>query len=575
MKRIVLVAFVLVCLVATVLTLGVASHAAATPYTTVVEDGTTYYKYEAENGVLGGQAQNGGTNVGWLGGGDNGTVTITVTSDKAGLATIYVAYATFENRSMAVTVNGTTKEFSSLNNGSWSEFAEVSFTAELVEGENTVVIGGVGTGNAPNVDYILVSEVIELSDDPDAAIPNDALDSTLTPGDRDYVFYAQTRTNRQNAANTDVRIICVAKQSWLDSIPNFVATFTFTDGTTPVELKSVGLDTVFKSITAYGTDGNVETYTAAEGAVIFGWIITEVPEAYANVVTNTPKATVVTDAGVEPDVKPGVDYETSVQSNTTINVETDGVYKSVETDINGKVGGFDNETSKATYILSGNYEGYYDMKISYTDMNGRRLGVLVNGVAHVVKVEDTTSSWDDVNTAKSMTITVKMKKGVNVISFMRTDDFGFNLVDFDLTKNTTYTLGDAIEVGVEAYTSIDGAAIENCTHGTKKVGWLGVDNGVNRTITYTVDIPADGKYYVSLGYLYGGDPNRKFSFSVDGGEGSAVRIVKGESNDDETYALETVFYVDLTAGKHTITIGGYDGWAPNLMGMTFAQVVSE
>lgn len=410
--------------------------------------------------------------------------------------------------------------------------------------------------------------------DSETTVPTETIESTLSvPAGSDYVFYAQTRVNRYDANKKDVRIICVCDQDWLSAAPNFVATFTFSDGETPVSLKSVGLNTVFKSIVAYGTDGNIETYTAADGAVIFGWIITEVPEEYADIATNAPKADVTTDENAVPESNAGVDYTTPVLVKDDISVETDGIYKDVETNINGKVGGFDHNTSKATYIVSGNYEGYYDITVSYTDMEGRRLGVVVNGVAHIVKVENTTSAWDDVSTAKTLTVTVKMKNGANVISFMRTDSYGFNLVDFDITKNTTYTLGDAIEVGVEDYTALNGAAIENCTHGAKKVGWIGQND--DRTITYTINVPVDGKYLVDIKYLFGDDPNRKFGFKVDTADKIPVRIVKGNSNDDETAALDTVFYYDLTAGKHTIVISGYEGWGPNLMGMTFTPVLAE
>ncbi|MBR2987412.1 MAG: hypothetical protein IKC63_05285 [Clostridia bacterium] len=408
--------------------------------------------------------------------------------------------------------------------------------------------------------------------DDGATLPKDEIESTLSvPAGSDYVFYAQTRTNRMDAAEKDVRIICVATESFVGSIENFVATFTFTDGTTPVTLKSVGLSTVFKEIKAYGTDGNVETFTAAEGTVIFGWVITEVPEAYADVAANAPAVAVSTEAGAAPDTVPGNDYKTPVLVMDDINVETDGIYKDVETDLNGKVGGIDHATSKATYILSGNYEGFYDMTISYTDMDGRRLAVVVNGVVYIAEVTEKTSDWNDVSYAKTMTITVKMKKGANVISFMRTDGYAPNLVDFDLNRNDSYTAGDSVAIDIENYDEINGAAIESCTHGTPKVGWIGTD----RTITYSIEVPANGTYLVSVGYLFGDDGNRKFALTVDEDPTFPVRIVKSSSNDDETAALESAFYLELTAGIHTVTVGGYEGWAPNLMGMTFTLVSAE
>ena len=75
------------------------------------------------------------------------------------------------------------------------------------------------------------------------------------PTGKDYMFYAQTRVSRLDATKKDVRLLCVASQDFINAISNFVVTFTFTDGITPVTLKSVGLDTVFKSITACGENG--------------------------------------------------------------------------------------------------------------------------------------------------------------------------------------------------------------------------------------------------------------------------------------------------------------------------------
>ena len=81
--------------------------------------------------------------------------------------------------------------------------------------------------------FILVLSAFSMtslaSDTDSSAVVSEEL--TLPDG-QDYQFYAQTRTNRLNTAKTDVRIICVATQDWIWEIPNFVASFTFTDGTT-------------------------------------------------------------------------------------------------------------------------------------------------------------------------------------------------------------------------------------------------------------------------------------------------------------------------------------------------------
>lgn len=398
------------------------------------------------------------------------------------------------------------------------------------------------------------------ADAPDATVPSDALDSTLTPGDKNYVFYAQTRTNRQNAANTDVRIICVAKQSWLDSIPNFVATFTFTDGTTPVELKSVGLDNVFKSITAYGTDGNVETYTAAEGAVIFGWIITEVPEAYADVATNVPTASVVTDPAVEPDVKPGVDYETPVLSKTDINVCQDGILYNASNDGN-KVGSMNSGNgSKATYILSGNYEGIYDITVYYTDCEGRWLHATVNGMEYSQKITETTDSWDDVSNSnvKSYTFSVEMKKGVNVITFAANNGWAPNLVDFDLTRvaDITDPVKTFVTYDVETENPEDYGYQIVFENGAKVDGvrFAFMDRADQKTNLIFSDLSA-GKYLAKV-YFCSGDDGRAITLSVNGSTPVPHRVYSTGSWDDLNTAVVCPITVTLTEGENTLTFSG-------------------
>lgn len=408
--------------------------------------------------------------------------------------------------------------------------------------------------------------------DSDTTVPTETIESTLSvPADSDYVFYAQTRTNRKDSGKKDVRILCVADQEWISSIPGFVVSFTFTNGTTPVTLKSVGLSNVFKEITAYGTDGKIEIYTAAEGAVIFGWIITEVEADYADVSTNVPTATVVSDGSVEPELNVGADYDSPVEIKNDINVVTDGVYKDVSISNSGnnvKVGGIDHSTSKATYIVSGNYEGFYDLTFYYTDMDGRRIGVVVNGDVYIITLPEKTESWDDVTKAKSTTITVKMKKGANVISFMRTDGYGPNLVDFDLKRNTTFgTLsGDSIVKAADDFVSSAGR-VEDCTYGTKKMGWLNSDNSA----VYSINVPESGKYMVKLPYL-SEDQNRKFALTIDGGETTAIRVVRTDSYDDETVAKSAVVFLELTQGTHEFTIAGFEGNAPNLLGLELIKI---
>ncbi|MBR6769625.1 MAG: hypothetical protein IKM34_09110 [Clostridia bacterium] len=97
------------------------------------------------------------------------------------------------------------------------------------------------------------------------------------PDGQNYAFYAQTRIGRYDLSKYDIRILCVVNQAWFEEIDNFVATFTFTDGTTPISLKKVGFNTVFQSITALGKSGTVDHYIADEGTLLLGMIITNVP----------------------------------------------------------------------------------------------------------------------------------------------------------------------------------------------------------------------------------------------------------------------------------------------------------
>ena len=138
------------------------------------------------------------------------------------------------------------------------------------------------------------SAVSYAEGDTDASIGN--IPTTLSlPAGENYAFYAQTRMSRYDLSKYDLRILCVVKESWFKQIDNFVATFTFTDGKTPISLKKIGFNTVFKSLTALGKSGTTDTYVAEEGNVILGMTITEVPAAYADMEKNPLSISVVTD----------------------------------------------------------------------------------------------------------------------------------------------------------------------------------------------------------------------------------------------------------------------------------------
>lgn len=111
--------------------------------------------------------------------------------------------------------------------------------------------------------------------------------STLT-SEGDYTFYYQTRTNADDETKVDYRIICVANTEWAVAQPGISVSISFTDGeTTKTTVQSA--DTVYKAVTATG-DGYTDVYTAADGSVIFGWVITGVPADFA---ATTPTVAVV------------------------------------------------------------------------------------------------------------------------------------------------------------------------------------------------------------------------------------------------------------------------------------------
>ena len=412
----------------------------------------------------------------------------------------------------------------------------------------------------------------------DATVPSDVTESTTltVPEGKNYLFYAQTRTNRLDSSKKDLRLICVAKQAWLEETGVFGVKFTFTDGQTPVTTKVMGVRNVFQSITAYGKNGMVENYTAADGVLIFGWVITNIPEAYANVETNIPTVDVVTGEGVIPDIADDADYRTPVQVKDDINVVTDGILNHVV--IGGgdlpeygiKVGGMDYEDSRATYILTGNYEGVYALTYYYTSYQLRWVGITVNGVQQMIQVTDTTSFWNfdspdhTRDHAKSVTIYVEMKKGANVITFANCNGYAPNLVDFDLERvgdvlNAKPVLDtkmptDANDLG--NWTLFGDVVLEDTTTGEKRLGYLNADN----TATYTVDGITAGKYLVSVEYLSMDDPNsgykRALLVTANGSQRIALPCQKTDSWDNPGHVATAEVIVSLEDGVNTITLSG-------------------
>ena len=119
-------------------------------------------------------------------------------------------------------------------------------------------------------------------------VSNVKVKSTLAAPEGDYTFYYQTRTNADDETLVDYRIICVANTEWAVAQPGISVSISFTDGeTTKTTVQSD--DTVYKAVTATG-DGYTDVYTAADGSVIFGWVITGVPADFA---ATTPTVAVV------------------------------------------------------------------------------------------------------------------------------------------------------------------------------------------------------------------------------------------------------------------------------------------
>ncbi len=103
---------------------------------------------------------------------------------------------------------------------------------------------------------------------------------TLIPEEKGYSFYFQVRDGKNNTK--DVRIICVATEAWLAATPScdIKLTFTKNDGSHSQSC-TVTPDTVYRTVNA--TSGNVtDVYGAADGSIIFGWVITDVPIEYAS-----------------------------------------------------------------------------------------------------------------------------------------------------------------------------------------------------------------------------------------------------------------------------------------------------
>lgn len=118
--------------------------------------------FEMEEGTLEGGAvlrdltgTSGGKYVGFVGGPDNGRVTVNVASTTAGKQKMKVYYATLQARQLAVVVNGTAYHVNCAGTGGWTVVgAPVEVEVDLQAGNNTITLTGVNGAYAPNIDRI-------------------------------------------------------------------------------------------------------------------------------------------------------------------------------------------------------------------------------------------------------------------------------------------------------------------------------------------------------------------------------------------------------------------------------------
>ena len=137
----------------------------------------------------------------------------------------------------------------------------------------------------------------------------------------------------------------------------------------------------------------------------------------------------------KPETPETPDDGSPVASKTDFNVLTDGVLAGGVSTNEGCLSGWRSGMS-ATYTVSGNYEGKYDLIVYYTDTDGYKLNVLVNGTQYSQQIfggDTTTSSWSNED-AKSHTFTVDLVNGENTIVFTPIDWAMGNIVDFDLVR---------------------------------------------------------------------------------------------------------------------------------------------
>lgn len=93
-----------------------------------------------------------------------------------------------------------------------------------------------------------------------------------------FDFYTQTRTNASDETKTDYRIIAVMNEEWLIDIAYAEVEITFSGENGTKVLKAVP-QTVYNQVYADTEEGRT-MYTASEGNILLGWVVTGVPSGY-------------------------------------------------------------------------------------------------------------------------------------------------------------------------------------------------------------------------------------------------------------------------------------------------------
>ncbi len=128
-------------------------------------------------------------------------------------------------------------------------------------------------------DHIKISE-FEIYGPESGTTPDTPDDSTLSSGDALFSVFYQTRPSATAGAN-DLRIVLIADETKLQALATTATvkvTFHLTDGTVKsFSHKLGGSDSYYKNIYRTIKAGD-DIYTAAEGYVIFGDLITDIPD---------------------------------------------------------------------------------------------------------------------------------------------------------------------------------------------------------------------------------------------------------------------------------------------------------